>query len=151
MKSARPRLTPALKEQICSYIRSGGFSAIAAEAAGVPREVFERWLRCNRGFRVAVEQAIAHARIAAEARTLSDNPLAWLKHGPGKAEANTPGWSNPPSGVAAPSSQTDQVSDLHALICVVLAALEPFAEARDAVIAALEAHEKKSKSTEPAA
>ncbi len=44
MARPRYRLTPALQEQIVAYIRAGGFPHVAAEAAGLPRRVFKRWL-----------------------------------------------------------------------------------------------------------
>jgi hypothetical protein len=48
-----------------------------------------------------VREAIATARLAAEMQALKDDPLFWLKYGPGKETADVPGWSNavkPPSG-----------------------------------------------------
>ena len=44
MARTRHLLTPAVEQAILSFIRAGGFPVVAAEAAGVPRAVFERWL-----------------------------------------------------------------------------------------------------------
>ena len=37
-------LTRSLQEKIAAFIRAGGFAHIAAEAAGLPREVFASWM-----------------------------------------------------------------------------------------------------------
>ena len=44
---ARPPtpLTPELQGRIVAFVRAGGYPHVAAEAAGVPRHVFERWLK----------------------------------------------------------------------------------------------------------
>ena len=45
MARQQPRLTPAVQQTITAYIRAGGYPHVAAEAAGVPRDVFDDWLR----------------------------------------------------------------------------------------------------------
>ena len=74
MSMPRYPLTPELQSAICGYILSGGYPHVAAEAAGVPREVFDSWLRRARArrpkkkyrlFFEAIMQARAQVRLAA--------------------------------------------------------------------------------------
>lgn len=104
MARARYRLTLALQEKIVAYIRAGGFAHVAAEAAGLPREVFARWLARGerpgapasyRAFAQAIREAEAQTRLQAELNVRKDKPLDWLKAGPGKDAADNPGWTNP--------------------------------------------------------
>src|SRR5258708_39567226 len=97
-----PRLTAALEQTVAAYIRAGGFPHVAAEAAGVPRAVFDDWLRRGsaarpgvkyRRFSDAVRLAQAQARLGAEIAALKDKPLDWLKAGPGNERPEAPGWS----------------------------------------------------------
>jgi hypothetical protein len=117
MTRPRYRLTPALEAQILAYIRGGGFPIVAAEAAGLPRRVFARWLRRGqradappeyRRFARAVMEAQAQARLHAELTTMSDKPLDWLKAGPGKDSADNPGWANPGKPHAASAGGVDR-------------------------------------------
>src|SRR5438105_11864897 len=102
MSSSRYRLTPAIQQAIVAYTRAGGFPHVAAEAAGVPRAVFARWLRRGEGRRAkaryrafadAVRQAAAQARLGAEVSVRNDKPLDWLRSGPGRETADVPGWT----------------------------------------------------------
>src|SRR6516164_9462118 len=101
MDRTPPRPTPDLEQVVAAYIRAGGFPHVAAEAAGVPRAVFEGWLRraqaarpgaAYRRFADAVRLAQAQARLGAEIAALKDKPLDWLKAGPGKERPDAPGW-----------------------------------------------------------
>lgn len=103
MARARYRLTHALREKIAAFIRAGGFAHIAAEAAGLPREVFARWMERGertdapanyRTFARVIREAEAQARLQAELNVRSDKPLDWLKSGPGKTSTDNPGWGN---------------------------------------------------------
>jgi hypothetical protein len=82
---ARHRYVPTadLARQIAAFVRAGGFPHVAAEALGVPREVFEDWLRRGsegRGPAVygilfrEVLQAHAQARLTAEVSVLDHLP-----------------------------------------------------------------------------
>ena len=115
MARQRYRLTLALQEKIAAFIRAGGFAHVAAEAAGLPREVFARWLERGeragapanyRAFARAIREAEAQARLQAELKVRGDKPLDWLKAGPGKANADNPGWSNP--GKAGSTAAADK-------------------------------------------
>ena len=102
MPRQRHQLTPAVQQAILAYVRAGGFPHIAAEAAGVPREVFEHWLERGRGPRApdkyralleGVRQAEAQARLGAEVSALNDKPLDWLRSGPGRETPDRAGWT----------------------------------------------------------
>jgi hypothetical protein len=77
-------LTPQLQQKICSGIKKGAFPHVAAQAAGVRREDFEKWLASGRrgrgsrqkyrAFVQAVEQAQAMARLQAESKVLKADP-----------------------------------------------------------------------------
>jgi hypothetical protein len=144
MVRSRHRLTATVEREVLAFIRAGGFPHQAAEAAGIPREVFERWLRqgqspggpkCYRDFYQAVLQARAQARLKAEVAALSDRPLDWLRSGPGKETADSPGWTAPVR--ARPAERQPEANPLldpafQAFIQALLAALEPFPAARAA-------------------
>ena len=97
-----PAPTDAVERQITAFIRAGGFAHVAAEAAGVSREVFEEWLRLAekpraakryREFAEAVRLARAQARLRAETVALEEKPMDWLKSGPGRDSEGSPGWT----------------------------------------------------------
>ncbi len=151
---ARYRLTLALEEKIAAFIRAGGFAHVAAEAAGLPRAVFARWMERGeradapsnyRRFARAIREAEAQARLQAEASVRGDKPLDWLKAGPGKASADNPGWSNPgkagdASAAKSAKSEREQISSemLH-LFGRCAEQLVPFPDARAALAAWLTA------------
>ena len=151
MPRDRPPPTPEQQQRICAFIRAGGFPRVAAEAAGVPAVVFERWLRrgrrrrapdCYRQFAEAVAQARAQARLAADLQVFEKRPLDWLKCGPGRETAIDPGWASAPKpvsrGRAAAGSLFEQPEAL-AVLHKLLEALTPFPEARAAAAEALAA------------
>jgi hypothetical protein len=141
-------LTPELQALICAYIRSGAFPQIAAEAAGIPQKVFDRWMRYGqarrplalyRDFAQAVRQAQAQARLLAENHALQQSPLNWLKSGPGKETARMPGWTSPVKPAMPALKETGLSRQrLMDFIACLLTALEPFPEARLAAADALE-------------
>lgn len=146
---SRHKLTPEIQASICTYLRAGGFPHVAAEAAGVPRQVFELWLRRGRArkprrkyrlFVEAVAQAQAQVRLLAEMAAYKKDPLTWLKSGPGKETPDNPGWTNPGKNQA--KSGEDQADWLltpriQELLAELLRALAPFPQAREAVAQAL--------------
>ncbi len=102
MSRTRFKLTPQIEKDIVSFIVAGGFPHVAAEAAGIPQEVFERWCRKGekpdaapryRAFALAVRKAIAQARLGAEVEVRKQKPLDWLRSGPGRETAERPGWT----------------------------------------------------------
>ena len=146
---SRPHLTSDLQNSIVAYIRAGGFPHVAAEAAGVRREVFERWLHQGRGpearsryraFFEAVLQARAQARLGAETAVLGDKPLDWLRSGPGRETAESAGWTGTVRPTGAATGRGGPVlaqEEVQALIATVLRLLEPYPEARAVVAARL--------------
>ncbi len=150
MARPRYRLTPALQEQILAFIRAGGYPHVAAEAAGLPRDVFERWMERGQSARApaayralaqAVMEAQAQARLKAEVTAMTDKPLDWLKAGPGKDSAANPGWTNPGKPRDTSASKTNKAEQLR-VWCAVLdllgrcvERLAPYPEARAALAA----------------
>jgi hypothetical protein len=136
-------LTPALERAITAYIRAGGFPQVAAEAAGVPRRLFVKWLRAARDkdgnvvyqdFRAAVRQAQAQARLQAEVAVLKAKPLDWLKCGPGKDRPGVPGWSVAPRAQSRGEERNPLLDPaFQRMLTVLLDALAPQPEIRAAV------------------
>jgi hypothetical protein len=149
MPKLRHPLTPKVCETICAYVRAGAFPHVAAEAAGVPREVFESWLvrgagkkpkRAYRLFARALRTAAAQARLAAELKALAKHPLDWLRSGPGKERAGIAGWTVPVKPTVTLDNGSINVllhPELVGLFGAVLEVLAPYPEARTAVAAAL--------------
>jgi hypothetical protein len=163
MSQDRRSPTPELQQRICAFIRAGGFPRVAAEAAGVPADLFERWLRrgqrrrapdCYREFAAAVAQARAQARLAAELQVFEKRPLDWLKCGPGRETAENPGWASAPKPAAHGDSEADSPflsPEVMALFADVLEILTPYPEARAAVadrVAALPAPPRRGQPSE---
>jgi hypothetical protein len=135
------RLTPELSREIAAGIRAGGYPYVAAEAHGVPKEVFDDWLsrgnRKNSGepyrsFALAVRQAFAHARLWAEMKQFDAHPRLWLVHGPGRESEQRPGWSVSVKPAEATPESRNVLEDREVMefLCAVVKALEPFPEAR---------------------
>jgi len=150
MPAKRHPLTPAVQQLIVAYIRAGGFAHVAAEAAGVPRAVYERWLRRGQGPRAraryrafvdAIGQARAQARLGAEVAILTDKPLDWLRSGPGRETPESPGWTgNARPAASGKAGRADVLAqpEVQALIGKMLRLLEAFPEARTALAAGIE-------------
>src|SRR5262245_26952124 len=149
MNDPRHPPTAEIQRQICGLIHSGAFLHVAAEAAGVPQKVFERWMRWGkaarpvplyRDFYEAVCQAQAQARVVAENHAFEHATITWLKSGPGKETAKAPGWTSPVRPRPLPEVVRCLSADrLQMLITVLLTALKPFPEARAAAADALDA------------
>ena len=144
MSRSRFKLTPEIEEKILSFIRAGGFADVAAEAAGIPREVFERWRRRGekpratkryRDFALAVRVAVAQARLHAEIEVRQEEPLDWLRNGPGRERAEQPGWT---ANARARTTATGEASvfddaEAVALIEMLLEVLEVSPEKREVI------------------
>jgi len=144
MPRRRYPLTPKVQEAICAFLRSGAFPHIAAEAAGIPRDVFAGWIRkasqprarkVYRDFQLEVIQAMAQARITAEMKAFKDAPLAWLTRGPGRETEEGKGWTV--SVKPSPKAAKDDV-DVLGLMARLLQLLAPFPDARKAVAGMLQ-------------
>jgi hypothetical protein len=145
---SRPKLTPAVQQAIVAYVRAGGFPHVAAEAAGVPADVFDSWMELAERPRAAakyreladaVRQAVAQARLGAEVEARTDKPLDWLRGGPGRATPDRDGWTGPARAPSAAQSEAPLLSaEVQRLITSLLDALAAHPEARAAVAAALQ-------------
>jgi hypothetical protein len=143
------RYDPLLADRVLSYIQSGGYPLVAAEAAGLPSEVFLAWVKWGaqkkarepyRGFARGVRQAVAHGRLIAELAVHDKDPKFWLTHGPGRETAQNPGWTGEVKASATQDSAgqagpTD--AQWQTLYVVLMRALSEFPEARLAVANAL--------------
>ena len=101
MAGRRTKLTPEVQAGICAMIRAGAFDWVAAEANGIGQSTFYDWLRWGEGgrklyaeFSAEVKQAHAQARTTAELEVKRQNPLAWLRLGPGRDRRGMPGWTD---------------------------------------------------------
>lgn len=143
MSCSRHTLTPTLQETIVAYVRAGGFPNVAAEAAGVPGEVFADWLRQGEKPRAravyrdlveAVRQATAQARLNAEVSVCSTKPLDWLRCGPGKPMGSErPGWTTAAKPTSQPNQERSALEDpeVRTFLAELLAQLDALPEARE--------------------
>jgi hypothetical protein len=78
-------------------------------------------------------------RVAAEIKAFGEQPIAWLKSGPGKERADNPGWTT----TVKPSAKGNQTINIlltpdgQRLVMMLLQLLAPYPEARAAVAQAL--------------
>jgi hypothetical protein len=144
MSSPFTIITPDIARSIAAAIRAGVYPHVASEAAGVGRELFDEAMRLGaqsgahpeaQEFAELIRQAIAQARMKAEMLMLAQDAGFWLKHGPGKAREDYPGWTNPvkPSQEEEKGASVAASAEVLDLGAKILEALEPFAEARAAV------------------
>jgi hypothetical protein len=147
------RLTLEIEDRVIHFIRAGGFDWVAAEAAGVPRPVFERWLARGEQsgrqpyhrFYVAVMQARAQARLKAEVELRGESPRDWLRLGPGREQPDQPGWTSPARPQARPKCAGSLLDspEFQRIARDCLDALTPFPEARLALGDAMGRKEKR--------
>lgn len=134
---------------ICAFTRQGAYPHVAAQAVGLPLATYDKWMSIGASktrsihgiFRLAVLEAQSQARLAAEQALFTDDPVAWLKAGPGKERPDNPGWSTSakPAAAAQQATQVNVFSGELALVMQrILAALAHFPDARLAVAAVLE-------------
>lgn len=151
-RRSRYKLNAGVIRSIAAYIRAGGYPHVAAEAAGIPRDVYTDWLtqgepgKKARGSALAkslwteVLKATAQARLAAEIKAFTEEPLAWLKSGPGKERAKNPGWSATVKPVH--NENNTQVNlllapEMQSVFAAILQILGPWPDARIALASAL--------------
>jgi hypothetical protein len=89
--------------RIKSYILGGAFPHIAAGAEGIAPSTFFRWMQMGKqgikpyqAFWEEVTKAQSQKRLAAEVQVAKENPLAWLRLGPGRTRPGEPGWTADP-------------------------------------------------------
>jgi hypothetical protein len=90
--------------RIVAYIQAGAFPHVAAAAEGIPSSTYFRWMQAGRQgqkpylrFWEKVMKAHSQKRVAAEVQVAKENPLAWLRLGPGRTRPGEPGWTNDPA------------------------------------------------------
>lgn len=115
----KSKLTPQLIDQLCRHLKTGTFDYAAAQAVGISKRTFYRWLEQGRQeedalatreesgeeipdsdlslfwhFWHKVSQSTAIARIDAEKRVFTEDPFKWLRYGPGRERPGQPGWTD---------------------------------------------------------
>lgn len=149
------KLTSLAQSQIVAFIRAGAFPNMAAEAAGVPAEIFNEWMA--RGCPLnrppnwkphkrytplwqQVRQAVGQARVSAEVDARNKDPLRWLLQGPGKEQPDVPGWSQTVRPQLVRSEDNTYPPELLRLLGEVREALLPHPDALAAVNRAMASH-----------
>jgi hypothetical protein len=150
MAGSRRALTPDVEQQILNFIGAGGFPHVAAEAAGVPKSLFDNWIERGarpgsrepyRSFAQRVSQTAARARLKAEIEAREKDPRFWLMHGPARESADSPGWSSqvkPLSDTQSGGAAAPMLAEVNQVWRKILEKLERFPDARVAVIEALQ-------------
>lgn len=150
MSNSRHKLTDELAAAIAADVAAGAYPHVAAEAHGIPRDTFERWLAFgrkgrNRRYRRladALRAAGAQARRSAEQRAHAKDVKLWLRSGPGKDKLGDEGWTVPVRPVnPSTTNQTINVlgsPDFLALLAILRRVLAPFPDALAQVTAAIE-------------
>lgn len=96
-------IPPEMIERLVQFVSLGAFPYVAAKAAcGIPSSTWFRWMASAekdagspyRELWERVTRAHAQARVLAEAEVRKDNPLAWLRMGPGRDRPGEPGWTD---------------------------------------------------------
>lgn len=147
MSALRFHVTEAIVTAIASRVQGGAFPHVAAEAAGIPAEVFQEWMERGsrpgarepyRSLAERVRNAHGYARCMAEVALRRDEPKAWLLNGPGKISEALPGWSAPVKGQPAEREAVNVLLErqLQTFLVTLLEVLGPYPEARAAVAAA---------------
>ncbi len=99
---ARPtKLTPETQAKIVIFDNTGALNWVAAQAAGIAPTTFYRWMaegkKASSGLfhnsEAAGGEARASTRMRAEIAVFEDNPIAWLRYGPGRERDGEPGWT----------------------------------------------------------
>jgi hypothetical protein len=85
-------------------------------------------------------QAHGQARLRAEIQALNDEPLSWLKFGPGKETKEREGWSGMPRPIVREENTQGNIllsPEMQGVFASILQVLAPCPEARAAVAQAL--------------
>jgi len=130
----RGLISAELIDIIAGHVLAGAFLGVAAEASGISARTLFAWLEIGRevedelrpadGFELHVElvgrlrAAHANARMTAETKVHDEDPLAWLRFGPGRERPDAPGWTSPARDV-----RPDSASALDQLLARALASL----------------------------
>jgi len=101
MAGRRTKYNKTVHALIVDAIERGAYDHVAAERAGINARTFYRWMKSGeryanspyRQFCQDVIKARSHARAIAESKVWKENPLAWLRYGPGKTRPGRDGWT----------------------------------------------------------
>jgi hypothetical protein len=149
MPKRRLAPTPEEEIQILNFIKAGGYPLVAAEAAGVPAALFQKWLDHGRRraaparlrtFAEEVSRSVALARLRAELAAYEKAPALWLTRGPGRERPSYPGWSLAVPAAAGASLATGGQTEVFDLLGKLSRVLAPFPEAHAAVLRAVGDH-----------
>ena len=101
MAGRKLKLTTELQARVCAEIERGVWDYVAAQAAGIGQRTFYRWMEYGeqgkkpyRQFWQDVMEARAKSRARREAAVAQENPLAWLRMGPGRDKPGEAGWTD---------------------------------------------------------
>ena len=91
MRGRKTKLSPELQGKICSAIRAGAYDSVAAQAAGIIWETFNRWMKKGEAARsgqffefytavkkAAAERELRNAAIISKAANESWQAAAWM-------------------------------------------------------------------------
>lgn len=142
----RPSIyTPEIHKAVVATIRAGAYDWVAAEANGIDRMTFHRWMRRGETERVEpfwtfsqdVRLARAQARASAELEVKKEQPFNWLRYGPGREREKAEGWTE--SKEVRHSGSIDVVHSIEwsRIATTIEQALGPYPEAKLAVANAL--------------
>jgi hypothetical protein len=147
VNAGRPSiLTPDIHRAIVAGVRAGGYDSIAAQAAGVSRSTFRRWIKLGetrsarqpyKRFAADVREARAQARLSAEVEVRRALPFNWLRFGPGREREDEPGWSESRETKHLGPTDVLHSDEWSRIASAIDEALRPFPEARLAVAAAM--------------
>jgi hypothetical protein len=137
----RLRITPDIEKNILARIRAGSHPRAAAESAGVPRHILRQWLtrgrkQANGRFRqfwLHLYQAQGQALAKAGIDVREQDVKFWLRYGPGqeRRSARKPTAQQREGAVA--------VTEVMQLLSRLTQRLEPFPDARQAILTLLDA------------
>jgi predicted DNA-binding transcriptional regulator AlpA len=93
--------TPDTIKRAAAYIRAGAWDHVAAQAVGISKSAFYKWMKWGEEgrepwatFYKEVTEARAIARLRAEVELAKTDPATWLLKGPGRDRPGEPGWGN---------------------------------------------------------
>lgn len=144
------KLTKELEGSILAGIRAGGYPHVAAQAFGVPEELFAKWIASGskknakdpyKTFCLNVQAAKAQARLKAEMKAMEEDPRFWLKNGPGKEKPDSPGWAAMVRPMIGGNTNTINLfgsPDFIQFMATLRNVLAPFPQALDALSRALD-------------
>lgn len=111
-------LSPTVEADIIAAIEEGSYAWVACQSAGISKESYHRWMRGETpetlAFRDRVLEAHARARKKAETRVFHEDPVVWLRQGPGRDRGfEEPGWTEAAPRVRVDHTVNGRVAHAH--------------------------------------